>query len=59
MGNVSMLKIPPRHEEIVKAYKAEIFDWCGHDLAIELAAEKLGITRVRVLVEVLRAGCIW
>lgn len=28
---------------IVQLYKGEIYDWCGHDLACSLVAEKTGI----------------
>jgi hypothetical protein len=33
---------------ILMAYKAEIYDWCGHELAISEAARKLGLPAINV-----------
>lgn len=37
-----------RRKEILRAYKAEITDWCHFDLAVELAAQKTGATEREV-----------
>ena len=31
------------HSRIIQLYKGEIYDWCGHDLACELVAQKSGV----------------
>jgi hypothetical protein len=31
-------------EHVIRTYRGEIYDWCGHDLACEIAADKLGIS---------------
>jgi hypothetical protein len=44
---------------VIAAYKSEIYDWCGHDFAIELTSQKLGVPEraVRTIVE--GAGDLW
>jgi hypothetical protein len=44
---------------IVQLYKLEIYDWCGHDLACQLVAEKTGLPEriVRNIVD--KAGSIF
>jgi DNA-directed RNA polymerase specialized sigma24 family protein len=44
---------------IVQTYKNEITDWCGHDLAIEIAADKLGLQESTVRRIIASAGNIW
>lgn len=31
------------HGRIVEMYRQEIYDWCGHDLACEIVAGKVGV----------------
>lgn len=38
----------PTDAMVWRAYKSEITDWCGHQLAIELTAEKLGLSQEAV-----------
>lgn len=49
-----------RTATVLKAYKNEITDWCGFDLAVELVAQKTGISEreVRAIV-CLAGGGIW
>lgn len=35
-------------EAIWKSYRGEIWDWCGHHLAVELTAERFAIPRAAV-----------
>jgi hypothetical protein len=32
---------------VIATYKSEIFDWCGHVLAVELTAQKTGLREWR------------
>jgi len=36
-------RITERTALIVRTYKGEVTDWCGHDLACEITANKLDI----------------
>lgn len=44
---------------VLQAYKNEIYDWCGHDLACELAAQKTGVSETEVRRLVCAAGSMW
>lgn len=47
MGEVIQLSYAREHARIkakvIEAYKNEMFDWCDHDLACHLVANKLSI----------------
>jgi hypothetical protein len=45
--------------DILRRYKDEITDWCGHDLACELVAQKTGVSEATVRAIVCDAGNIW
>jgi hypothetical protein len=47
------------HSRIIQLYKQEIFDWCDHDLACKLAAEKGGVPERIVRGIVANAGAIF
>ena len=44
---------------IVHLYRQEIYDWCGHDLACQIVAERVGIPEriVRNIID--KAGSIF
>lgn len=44
---------------VLQAYKNEITDWCGHDLACELTAQKTGVSETEVRRLVCAAGSMW
>ena len=46
-------------QHVIDTYKGEITDWCHHDLAIEIAADKLGLKQGTVRDIIARAGSIW
>lgn len=37
-----------RDQEILKSYKCDITDWCGHKLAVEVTAKRLGVSETLV-----------
>jgi hypothetical protein len=37
-----------RDQEILKSYKCDITDWCGHKLAVEVTANRLGVSQAQV-----------
>lgn len=53
-----LTQIRELHERVWQAYKGEIYDWCGHVLAIEITADKMHmkISDVRRIVERRDAG---
>lgn len=53
------LKARIDRERVVKQYKNEISDWCGHSLAIDLTATKTGKTVQEVLAIINAAGNLW
>ncbi len=42
-------------QKVWNAYKGEIFDWCGHELAVEITADKLGM-KIRTVREMVAKG---
>lgn len=46
-------------EHVVRMYKGEIMDWCGHDLACAIVSEKLHISERTVRHVIADAGVIW
>ena len=63
MGDVisigDRLKTRIDRERVIRQYKNEITDWCGHSLAIDLTATKTGKTVQEVLAIINGAGNIW
>lgn len=47
------------NEYVIRKYKQEITDWCGHDLACELVSEKTGIEQHIVRNIIQDAGVIF
>lgn len=47
------------HAHVIAVYKGEITDWCGHDLAVEITAEKCRITTIEVQAIIKKAGNLW
>lgn len=42
-ARVSREVLLQRNEHVIRTYRDEITDWCGHDLACEITAERLNI----------------